>query len=378
MPVNFTLQIDIELPLDQFTLRVEHTLHKKVTGIFGVSGSGKTSFLETVAGLRGDSRGLIVFNNEIWLDTDQKRFVRPESRGIGYVPQDILLFPNRDVKGNLLSGSARAARNGVSVDELFERVIHLLNISSLLSRHVQTLSGGEKQRVALGRALCSGAKLLLLDEPLASLDIALRRKVLPFIRSIREEFDLPIIVVSHNPVEVQALCDELLALDDGKVTAIGSPQKVLTNPAIFPLAEREGYQNVLDASILRHETDATVVCPGNPDCEVEIFTRRARGNPGSDLQISIPAHDIIIANERPPLTSARNILQAKVSEIQPFEDVMLVLVQLHESVPPIAVEVTSVSLENLGIETGKLIYLIIKTVSWTLYEVDLESESSNS
>ncbi|MBD3275905.1 MAG: molybdenum ABC transporter ATP-binding protein [Candidatus Marinimicrobia bacterium] len=376
--MNYSLQIDIELPLDQFTLRVEHTLQKKVTGVFGVSGSGKTSFLETVAGLRKDSRGLIVFNNEIWLDTDQDRFVPPESRGIGYVPQDILLFPNRDVKGNLLSGAKRAARNGVSVDELFERVVRLLNIGSLLSRHVGTLSGGEKQRVALGRALCSGAELLLLDEPLASLDIALRRKVLPFIKSIREEFDIPIIVVSHNPVEVQALCDELLALEGGEVTAIGSPQNVLTNPAIFPLAEREGYQNVLDASILRHESDATVVCPGNPDCEVEIYTRRASGEPGDDLQISIPAHDIIIANQRPPLTSARNILEVNVTEIQPFEDVMLVLVELHESVPPIAVEVTSVSLNKLGIETGKRIYLIIKTVSWTLYEVESASESSNS
>lgn len=378
IPVNYNLQINIELPLDQFTLRVEHTLREKVTGVFGVSGSGKTSFLETVAGLRRDGSGLIVFNNEVWLDTDQNTFLRPETRGIGYVPQDILLFPNMDVKGNLLSGAKRAARKGVSVDELYERVVQLMNIESLLSRDVQTLSGGEKQRVALGRALCSGAQLLLLDEPLASLDIALRRKVLPFIRSIREEFDIPIIVVSHNPVEVQALCDELLALEGGEVTAVGSPQKVLTNPAIFPMAEREGYQNVLDASILRHETDATVVCPGDPACEVEIYTRRARGIPGSELQISIPAHDIIIANERPPLTSARNILEAEVIEIQPYEEVILVLVRLHESVSPIAVEVTTVSREKLGIEPGKLIYLIIKTVSWTLYEVDFEQSTSNS
>ncbi len=374
--MNYALDIDIHLPLDQFSLEVQHLLQHQVTGLFGISGSGKTSFLETVAGLRRDSQGKIIFNGRTWLNDEQGMFVPPESRGIGYVPQDILLFPNKDVKGNLLSGADRAARNGVLTDDLFNRVVNLLQIEPLLSRDVATLSGGEKQRVALGRALCSGAQLLLLDEPLASLDVAMRRKVLPFIKSVRDEFNIPMIVVSHNPVEVQALCDELLALKNGQIISIGSPQKVLTDPSVFPVAEREGFQNVLDGTLVRHEFDASVVCPGGPDCQVEIITRRARSKPGSSVQISIPAHDIIIANEYPPLTSARNVLRVQVIEVQPFENVRLVLVCLHESVPPIAVEVTQKSLEKLDIRPGKMIFLIIKTVSWTVYEVEFAEDTS--
>ena len=182
-----TLTVRVQLALDRFDLDIDVTTHQQVTGIFGVSGSGKTSLLETICGLRRNAQGTIRFGEEVWLDTTTRTFVKPEQRHIGYVPQDGLLFPHKNVRQNLLSGSKRAVQNGHPLQETLQLVTDILELSPLLDRSVTTLSGGERQRVALGRAICSGPRLLLLDEPFASLDLALRRKLLPFLRRIRSE-----------------------------------------------------------------------------------------------------------------------------------------------------------------------------------------------
>lgn len=147
------------------------------------------------------------------------------------MPQDGLLFPHRNVRGNLLAGAARARRNGWNLEETLANVCSLLEIGHLLDREVATLSGGEHQRVALGRAICSGPRLLLLDEPLASLDQPLRRRVLPFLIRVRDELDLPMLLVTHNVAEVQALCDEVVVLRQGRVVAHGAVDEVLRGGA---------------------------------------------------------------------------------------------------------------------------------------------------
>ncbi|MEE3178395.1 MAG: ATP-binding cassette domain-containing protein, partial [Verrucomicrobiota bacterium] len=186
-------------------MEAEFTGSRRVTGLFGASGSGKTTWLETMAGLRRSARGFIQFGETVWLDSDARIDVPPEQRGIGYVPQDHLLFPHMTVRRNLQSGQQRAAVSGHDFKRMLEDVVDVLELDSLLERGVRELSGGERQRVALGRALCSGPRLLLLDEPLASLDLQLRLRILPFLQRVRDHFDVPMLVVSHNPIELQAL-----------------------------------------------------------------------------------------------------------------------------------------------------------------------------
>jgi molybdate transport system ATP-binding protein len=228
------LRADIALDLDRFTLEVELETHVRVTGLFGPSGCGKTSFLESIAGLRHGVRGRVSFGEVMWQDSERRVRVRPHQRGIGYVPQDGLLFPHKSVRRNLEAGLERARRNGGVDRAVWDSVVDLLELGTLLERDVGTLSGGERQRVSLGRALCSAPTLMLLDEPLAALDRPLRQKILPFLRRVREQFDVPMVLVSHDPIEVQALCDDLVVLGEGSVIARGAPRDVLTDPSVFP------------------------------------------------------------------------------------------------------------------------------------------------
>jgi len=362
------LQLAFTLPLDQFDLNVEYTTTQQVTGVFGVSGAGKTSLLETVAGIRRNARGRICFGGEAWLDSTKNISLPAHHRNIGYVPQDSLLFPHKNVRQNLLAGSKRAHRNQQQMNELLDRVTRLLNIADLLSRQIDTLSGGERQRVALGRAICSGPGLLLLDEPLASLDIALRYKILPFLHRIKEEFHIPILLVSHDPIDVQALCDDLLVLREGAILAQGKPRRVLTNPEIFPVADREGYQNIFQADVDTHDGETSVLRMGEGDSPIRIITPRVSGAPGEKLLVGIAAYDIILGNQRPEGLSARNILQARITDIQSTGTLNLVTVTLAQQVPNLVVEVTEQSCREMNLVTGKEVYLIIKTASWRILE----------
>lgn len=202
------VSVDIEVPLANFTLRVEHTSDVKVLGVFGPSGAGKSTLLEAVAGIRRQARGTIRFGSETWLDSEAGVFVPPEARSVGLVAQDALLFPHLDVRGNLRSSSEARRPN----DAELLRTAEELGISGLLERKVTTLSGGERQRVGLGRALLSTPRLLLLDEPFAALDIPRRRSLLPLLQRICASSEVPILFVSHDPAEMEALADEVLTL----------------------------------------------------------------------------------------------------------------------------------------------------------------------
>jgi molybdate transport system ATP-binding protein len=216
---------DVCVPLGEFTLQVNVELAAHVTAIVGASGSGKTTLLDVIAGLRRPARALVQLRDEALTDTNSGTHVPPHRRRIGYVPQELALFPHLSVRSNLLYGS-RAARSGADACG-FDDVIRMLDIGSLLGRRVTGLSGGEKQRVALGRALLSAPRLLLLDEPLASLDRGLKERILPYLRRIRDSLEIPILYVSHDPQEVMDLCDEALVLEQGRVVRRGAPGDVV-------------------------------------------------------------------------------------------------------------------------------------------------------
>lgn len=361
------LEIRIRLPLDRFDLDVDFGTQQQVMGVFGASGAGKTSLLETVAGLRRQAQGRIRLGEDVWLDSSSGTFRRPEERHIGYVPQDGLLFPHQNVRRNLLAGAARARRNGGRLEDTFASVCRLLELESLLESSVTTLSGGERKRVALGRALCSGPRLMLLDEPLAALDLPLRRRVLPFLRRVRREFRTPTLLVSHDPAEVQALCDELVVLHEGRVIARGSPRQVLTDPKVFPLAEQAGFENMLPGVLLGSQGPTSRIRLGGSQSSLLLTAPESTAQPGEDVLVGIPAHEILIATHPPQGLSAQNILPATIASIENLAGLRLVRAALGPDIPDLAIQVTPHAMSELELRPGKSVHLIIKAAGCSIY-----------
>ncbi|MCG8668114.1 MAG: molybdenum ABC transporter ATP-binding protein, partial [Pseudomonadales bacterium] len=337
---------------------------------FGASGCGKTSLLESVAGLRPACRGRVQLGERVWQDSDAKVFLPPERRGVGYVPQDSLLFPRRTVAFNLRSGARRALRNGGGHEGLMDSIVELLELASLLDRDVGTLSGGERQRVALGRALCSAPDLILLDEPLAGLDHPLRQKVLPFLRRVRDELDVPMLLVSHDPIDVQTLCDDLVVLRDGAVIARGAPREVLVDPSVFPIADEGGFENVLPCTTVSSDERRTVVHLGDPPSDLTLSLGLPSPGPRHARFVGIPARDVLVATKQPQEISARNVLAGQVVAVQSMDGFELVHTSLAEGVPEVVVEVTREAVAELGLSPGRAVFLVIKAMSCTLYEED--------
>jgi molybdate transport system ATP-binding protein len=208
------IDLDIELAQGAFLLDARIQLVGRAAALFGPSGAGKTTVLDAIAGLRTPRRGSITIDGRTLFSSERRVNVPAQQRRIGYVPQDVALFPHMDVRRNLLYGR----HPGVSPE--FDRVVGMLEIAQLIDRRVTDLSGGERQRVALGRALMSGPSLLLLDEPLAAVDVPLRRRILPYLQRVRDELAVPIIYVSHDREEVDALADAVVTMEAGRVSGV--------------------------------------------------------------------------------------------------------------------------------------------------------------
>ncbi len=266
-----------------------------------------------------------------------------------------MLFPHLDVRGNLLAGAARAAAAGDDPAALVERVASLLELDELLDREPERLSGGERQRLALGRALCSAPRLLLLDEPLASLDQARRGRLLPMLATACEQLTVPALLVSHEPLEVQALCQEVVALDRGELLAQGSAIEVLTDPEVMPLAAARGVTNVLRAT------------PGTARGELRVGRHQvivagdARETAGA--LIELPADRILIATEPPRGLSARNVWPATVEALVAHGDGVLASARVDGYETPLLVELTADTPEALGLAAGRAVHLVFKATS---------------
>jgi len=208
------IEVDIELVQGSFVLTAAIRIEARTAALFGPSGAGKTTILDAIAGLRTPRRGSIAIGGRVLFSSGQGLNLPPHQRHVGYVPQDVALFPHMDVRRNLLYGR----HPGVSPD--LDRVVGMLEIDRLLDRRVTDLSGGERQRVAVGRALMSGPSLLLLDEPLAAVDVPLRRRILPYLQRVRDELRIPIVYVSHDRDEVAELAEVVVLIDGGKIIAV--------------------------------------------------------------------------------------------------------------------------------------------------------------
>jgi len=215
---------NISLPLADFALDVSLEVGSRVTGLFGPSGAGKTSLLDLIAGLRKPASAFIELDGVTLIDTRSGINLPSRLRRISYVPQDLALFPHLNVRANVLYGHKPGATQEPAFR--FDHVARVFEIERLLDRSIATLSGGEKQRVALARAILSSPKLLLLDEPLSSLDARLKNQILPFLQRIKNEFAIPMLYVTHQAEEAALLCDEVVSLERGRIVQRGTPAEV--------------------------------------------------------------------------------------------------------------------------------------------------------
>ncbi len=358
-------RFDVQLRLirDTFRLDIEYCSSCRSLGVFGVSGSGKTTLLEAIAGLNDRLEGVVRFSGQVWLDSDRGECQSAEQRGVGYVPQDHRLYPHLSARENILFGSKRLEDSGQTVETVFTEVVSVLELGELLDRPVQRLSGGERQRVALGRALCSGPQLLLLDEPLSSLDAELRWKILPFLIRIRDRFEIPMIVVSHNPIELQALCDEVLTLHKGRAIRSGDPIDVFTDKRVFNLANESGFENLLFGKVVDRVGRVDTVALSESSESVSIKAPSADCDVGAEVIAKIAPNDILVAISEPKGLSARNQIPARITCIQKLDHRSIAQVEVSGRKDPLIVELTDDSIDELSLAAGVGVILVFKTTS---------------
>jgi molybdate transport system ATP-binding protein len=344
---------DISLPLAEFSLQVEALTVEAVSVVFGPSGSGKTSLLDLVAGLRSASSAFIQAGEHILTDTKSGRFVPPRRRGIGYVPQDLALFPHLPVRQNLAYGLKPASEKRFA----FDHIVELLELAPLLDRRIQQLSGGEGQRVALGRALLASPRLLLLDEPLAKLDMALKRKILPYLSRIRDEFRIPILYVTHDRFETLSLAGDVIVLAKGRISQQGPVQEVFRRPATLDVAGILTIETVIPGRIINTAGELLVVEVGRS----QLAAIASELPPGTrEVYVCIHADDVVLMKGAPSQSSPRNHLPAKIEAIH--QEGPLLRVELDCGFPLTAL-LTHQAREEMGLAAGDAVTALVKAPS---------------
>lgn len=347
------IELELEVPLAGFTLRVASRLEAGVTAVMGPSGSGKTSLLEAIAGLRRGARGRLVLDGDVLLDSARGLCLAPERRRLGYVPQDAGLFPHLTAFGNVCFG-ARGETSGI------ETAIDTLEIRGLLERYPASLSGGEKQRVALARALATRPRLLLFDEPLAALDVGLRERIVPYLVRIRDEWRVPSLYVTHNVGEALALARQVLLLRDGAVEAQGPPFDLLSTPGLAREAEA-GIENLLRGQVLGHDPEGGVTrirLESGADVTVTLATGRP---PGAAVTVAIPAEDVLVSVEPVHGLSARNVYAARIASLE--RTGVDVTLRCGLDGTTLLARVTPAAVADLGLGPGKAVWLAVKSHS---------------
>ncbi len=330
-----------------------------LTALFGASGCGKTSLVRLIAGLVRPMQGRIAVDGTVLVDTAQRRFVPAWRRGIGYVFQEPRLLPHLSVRQNLLYGRWFSRGSGPTIE--LDRVTELLGIDALLRRPPGALSGGEAQRVAIGRALLSRPRLLLMDEPFASIDELRKAEILPYVERLRDELHIPIVYVSHALDEIVRLATTLIVLDAGRVVAQGPIAKVLGRVDLPILSQRHDAGVVLSAELTAHDEHWQL---SSLRCRTGVLQVPKIDRPtGTLLRIWVRARDVSLAMHRPDDTSILNVLPARVIQLGSGSGAT-VDVQLDCDGEPLLARVTRLSAQRLALTPGCAVYALVKGVSF--------------
>ena len=342
----------------EFTLEVDFALSPGVTILFGASGAGKTTLLDCLAGLIRPDSGHIAFANESWFDQRLRINIPVRARGIGYVFQDLALFPHLSVEQNVQYGISRldASERRARTDAVLES----FRIAHMRGRKPGEISGGERQRAALARALVTDPRLLLLDEPLAGLDAPTKSRIVDDLRAWNSAHRIPILYVTHDREEVFALGEHVLALENGRIIAQGTPHEVMTAPRQELVAQLAGFENIFDATVIAtHEDRGTMTCRLG-DSDVELETPMVRAEIGTTLRVGVRAGDILLATIKPQGLSARNLLPGMLVSAEQRDVRVIAKVDCGVEME---VHLTLAARDSLALKHGTEIWLILKTHS---------------
>ncbi|MGB7846386.1 MAG: molybdenum ABC transporter ATP-binding protein [Candidatus Acidiferrum sp.] len=341
-----------------FQLRINEEFSAGFTVLFGPSGAGKSTLLDCIAGLIRPDEGWIKSDGEIFFESEKGISLPPQERGMGYVFQSLALFPHLSVEENVgygLSGMATSERQ-----ERMDRILNVFHIQEMRRRKPGELSGGEKQRVAVARSVVTEPRILLLDEPLTGLDGGLRQGILQDLRDWNATHRIPILYVTHNREEVDAIGDRVVAMVDGHVRESGIPRAVLDAPRSVALAQAAGFENLLAGRVLEQRPGDGVmrIALGFNQCELEIPLGAARE--GDAVQVAVRAGDILLATRAPQGLSARNILRGKVETLETRGS--LVVARVNAGIV-FTVHVTPGAVRTLELSPDLPVWLVIKTHS---------------
>jgi molybdate transport system ATP-binding protein len=328
-----------------------------VVALFGRSGCGKSTLVNVIAGLLDPDAGRVALDDQVLLDTGRRLYVPPERRRIGYVFQDARLFPHLSVVANLKFAEARApAHHYVTLDA----VAGLLDLGSLMNRRTHQLSGGERQRVAIGRALLSQPNLLLLDEPLASLDAARRDEVLPYLETLRDQLNIPMVYVSHDFDEVLRLATYVVLMESGKTIAQGGIAEMSLNKALRLIIGADAVGAIVDGTVVAMEPSSGLmrVKVGHGELKVQA----AGAAPGAKLRVQLLARDLIVATQPPRNLSVRNIRAGVVTAVT-SDDADSDLIAIDIGATLIMARVTKAASRELGLAPGLPAWALVKAVS---------------
>jgi len=353
------IDVDLEQQVGSFVLRARFTADAPVVGLFGRSGAGKSTLVNAIAGVTTPRRGHVRVDDVVLFDSERGIDLSPQERRIGYVFQDALLFPHLSVEANLLYGHHLRAPAVRFIEP--SHVIDVLGLARLLDRKPGALSGGEKQRVAIGRALLAQPRILLLDEPLASLDVPRRMEILDYIERLRDEFHIPIVYVSHSVAEITRLADTLVVLSAGECVGVGAVDDVMGRLDLKPYTGRYEAGAVIESTVVAHDLDfdlTTLAFDGG-----ELTVPGINAIIGERVRARIRARDVSIALQKPSGLSIVNVLSGRVTAIRE-ESGPVVDVQIAVGATVLTARITRRSLVQLGIHVEQDLYALVKAVSF--------------
>lgn len=353
------IDVAIEQHAGAFRLAVAFATDGRIVGIFGRSGSGKTSLVNAIAGVTRPTRGHVRVGGTTLFDSAQGIDLPTSARRVGYVFQDSLLFPHLSVEANLHYGHRLRAAGERFLEPA--RVVGLLGLADLLHRRPDRLSGGEKQRVAIGRALLAQPRILLLDEPLASLDVPRRLEILGYIELLRDEFAIPILYVSHSVPEITRLADMVVVLAKGECLAAGDVEHVMGRMDLRPHTGRYEAGSVIEATVtgtIAEDQLTTLAFSGGT-----LMVPDMTALPGERVRVRIRARDVSLAVAQPSGISILNVLPARVLAIRD-EAGPVVDIQLAVGDATLIARITQRSRRELAIHEGQAVYALVKAVSF--------------